>query len=112
MEFNMDEAIRNCEEMKRDNEVIRFGLGIINLAPKWPPTPAALKRMENKLNKIGACPGFLGIHVVNEAQCLLIFRTMEDALEAKTNLENQKLIVGNVIPILVDKDDLEGINEE
>ena len=107
MEFNMDEAIRSCEEIKKDNEVIRFGLGIINLVPKWPPTQAALKRMENKLNKIGACSGFLGIHVVNEAQCLLIFETMEDALEAKTNLDKQKVRVGNVIPVLVDKKDLE-----
>lgn len=107
MEFNMDEAIRNCEEMKRDNEVIRFALGIVNLAPKWPPTPAQLKRAENKLKKIKACAGFLGVDVVNESQSLLIFETMEDALEAKTNLENQKLKVGNVIPVLIDKDELE-----
>ena len=107
MEFNMDEAIRNCEEMKRDDETICFGMGIVNLAPKWPPTQAALKRMENKLNKIGACPGFLGIHIANEAQCLLIFESMEDALEAKTNLDKQKVRVGNVIPVLVDKKDLE-----
>ena len=107
MEFNMDEAIRSCEEMKRDNEVIRFGLGIVNLAPKWPPTPAQLKRAENKLNNIKDCAGFLGVDVVNESQSLLIFETMEDALDAKINLENQKLKVGNVIPVLIDKDDLE-----
>ena len=112
MEFNMDEAIRNCEEMKRDYEAICFGLGIVNFVPKWPCTQAELKRADNKLDKIKACAGFVGVHVVNEAQSLLIFRTLEDALEAKTNLENQKLKVGNVIPILVDKDDLEGINEE
>ena len=107
MEFNMDEAIRSCEEIKRDNEVIRFGLGIVNLAPKWPPTPAQLKRAENKLNKIKTCAGFLGVDVLNESQSLLIFETIEDALEAKTNLENQKLKVGNVIPVLIDKNDLE-----
>lgn len=106
MKFNMDEAIRNCEEMKRDDEIICFGMGIVNLAPMWPPTKAALKRAENKLNKIGACTGFLGIHIANETQCLIIFETMEDALDAKTNLENQKLKVGNVIPVLVDKNDL------
>ena len=108
----MDEAIRNCEEMKRDDEIICFGLGIVNLAPEWPATPAQLKRADNKLDKIKACAGFLGVDVLNESQSLLIFETMEDALEAKTNLKNQKLKVGNVIPILVDKDDLEGINEE
>lgn len=107
MEFNMDEAIRNCEEIKRDDEIICFGLGIVNFAPKWPPTPAELKRADKKLNKIKNCAGFLGVHVVNEAQCLLIFETMEDALDAKTNLENQKLKVGNVVPVLVDKNDLE-----
>ena len=110
--FDMDEAIRNCEEMKRDDEIICFGLGIVNLAPEWPATPAQLKRADNKLDKIKACAGFLGVDVLNESQSLLIFETMEDALEAKTNLKNQKLKVGNVIPILVDKDDLEGINEE
>ena len=103
----MDEAIRNCEEMKRDDEVICFGMGIVNLVPKWPVTPAELKRADNKLNKIKVCAGFLGIHIVNESQCMLIFETMEDALDAKTNLENQKLKVGNVIPVLVDKNDLE-----
>ena len=103
----MDEAIRNCEEMKRDDEIICFGMGVVNLVPKWPVTQAALKRAENKLNKIKVCAGFLGIHVVNEVQALLIFETMEDALDAKTNLEYQKLKVGNVIPVLVDKKYLE-----
>lgn len=100
--FDMTEAIERLEENKREDEVIVFAIGIRNLMPKR-PTVAELKRCENKLNKIKKCDGFIGVSPVEFPYYLLLFDLLSDAIKAKDELEYKGMKLGNIIPILIEK---------
>lgn len=100
--FDMTEAIEKCEQEKRENEVVVFAIGIGRLVPKF-ATPADVKRCENKLNKIKKCAGFIGVHPVDYTHNLLVFDLLSDAMKAKDELEYKGMKLGNIVPILIEK---------
>lgn len=100
--FDMTEAIEKCEQEKREDEVIVFGIGIRRLIPKH-PTVAEIKRCENKLNKIKKCEGFIGVHPLDFTHNLLIFDLLSDAMKAKDELEYKGMKLNNIVPVLIEK---------
>ena len=100
--FDMTKAIEECEENKREDEVVVFAIGIGRLVPKF-ATPADVKRCENKLNKIKKCAGFIGVHPVDYTHNLLVFDLLSDAMKAKDELEYKGMKLGNIVPILIEK---------
>lgn len=100
--FDMTEAIEKCEQEKRKDEVVVFAIGIGRLVPKF-ATPADVKRCENKLNKIKKCAGFIGVHPVDYTHNLLVFDLLSDAMKAKDELEYKGMKLGNIVPILIEK---------
>ena len=98
----MTEAIEKCEQEKRKDEVVVFAIGIGRLVPKF-ATPADVKRCENKLNKIKKCAGFIGVHPVDYTHNLLVFDLLSDAMKAKDELEYKGMKLGNIVPILIEK---------
>lgn len=100
--FDMTKAIEECEENKREDEVVVFAIGIGRLVPKF-ATAADVKRCENKLNKIKKCAGFIGVHPVDYTHNLLVFDLLSDAMKAKDELEYKGMKLGNIVPILIEK---------
>lgn len=102
MDFDMTKAIEECEENKREDEVVVFAIGIGRLMPKH-PTVAETKRCENKLNRIKKCAGFIGVHPIDSTHNLLVFDLLTDAMKAKDELEYKGIKLGNIVPILIEK---------
>lgn len=96
---NMDEMIRDCEKKKRPDEEICFALGAGRVIPKlgWK------KRISEALDYIKSLDGFIGIHPVDLWHTLLIFDTLNNAKAARNQLKFKKMNVGQVAPILVEK---------
>ena len=110
MKFDMKEAIKECEKIKRPDEEIVFAIG----AGKISFNPFFQKAQNKAIEHIKTLEGFIGVYPGNEQtgwRPLFIFNTLNNAKRGLNSMKNNNINVGNVIPILVEKIYLKGMKE-
>ena len=98
MEFDMDKAIKECENHCTENDEIAFALGAGRIAPKL----GKIKEQKKAIKFICGLDGFLGVYLVDTWHTLLIFDTLNHAKAAR-NILKEKMYVGQVAPLVVNK---------
>lgn len=95
----MDEMIEECKKNQRPDEEIVFTFGAGRIIPKI----GMRKQMKAGMDLVKAQDGFLGVHPIDLWHTLLIFDTLNNAKGARNNLKAKGMGVGQVAPILVEK---------
>lgn len=104
--FDMDQAIEECEKHCTENGEIVFALGAGRIAPMI----GKIKAQKKAMKFICGLDGFIGIHPVDTWHTLLIFDTLNHAKAAR-NILKEKMPIGQVAPIVVDKAYVEAAKE-
>ena len=97
---SMEEMIESCEKKRREDEVIVFALGVGRVIPML----GKMRAMKKGMNYIKTLEGFIGVHPIDLWKNLLVFDTLNNAKEAKNKLRFKGVPVGNVAPILIEKE--------
>ena len=105
--FDMDEAIKECEEKKRDDEIICFAIGAGRVIPK---NRKEKKEIAKAMKFIMSLDGFLGIYPHDMDSTAIIFDTLNNAKGAYNLMKAKEISLGNIVPIMVNKRYLEGYN--
>lgn len=101
MEFDIKEAIKQCEEKKQPNEIIVFALGAGRIVP-LPGGGRKLRRaMKEAFDYIKSLDGFLGINPIDVWHTLLLFDSEMHGKQARNLLKAKGVEVGQVVPCLV-----------
>lgn len=106
--FDMDEAIKACEEKKKENEVIAFGVGAGRMVPLPFDKKAIKKGIKKALEKIGKMDGFMGIHPMDLYHNIIIFDTLNHCKACRNILISEGCDMGQVVPIIVPKEYAKG----
>ena len=96
---DMDEMIEECKKKQKPSEEIVFAVGAGRIAPKI----GKKKAMGEAMNYIKSLDGFIGVYPVDLWHTLLIFDSLNNAKGARNGMKIKGIGVGNVIPILVEK---------
>lgn len=100
MNYDIEDAIRKCEEIKKDNEIIAFTVGCGRIAPKI----GMMKKQKQAAKFIASLKGFIGVHPVDLWHTLVIFDTLNNAKGGKNMMTAKGIQCGTYIcPILVEK---------
>ena len=106
----MDEMIKACEEKKDPDETIVFALGVGRMVPLPFDKKAVKKGIEEGLKFIKKLDGFLGVHPIDANRNLLLFDTLNNAKGGSNMLKSKDVPVGQIVPILIKTEFLEGKN--
>lgn len=99
--YDIDKMIAECERIKKDNEVITFGIGVGRMLPKI----GMIKKQEKALDYIKSLDGFLGVHPIDLWHNILLFDSLNNAKAAKNLLTSKGISVGTyVVPGLILKE--------
>ena len=112
---DMEKMIADCEKKKRDNEEIVFGFGVGRMV--YIPVLDRMKGIKRKdFNKaielIHKQKGYIGVNPVDFEKNVLIFDTLNNAKGARNNLKAKGVGVGQVVPLMVEKQFLKGAENE
>ena len=107
---DMDEMIKACEEKKDPDETIVFALGVGRMVPLPFDKKAVKKGIEEGLKFIKKLDGFLGVHPIDVSRNLLLFDTLNNAKGGSNMLKSKDVPVGQIVPILIKTEFLEGKN--
>ena len=98
-EPEMKDMIADCESKRTPDEIICFAIGAGRILPKV----GMRKAMKEANEYIQGLDGFVGFFPFDLWHTLIIFDTLNNAKAGKNLLKSKDISVGNVIPILVDK---------
>lgn len=99
---DMDEMIKKCEQRRELGQVIIYALGAGRIIPKFGKAKAQKKAMKF----IEKQKGFVGVHLVDLWHTLLLYETLNDAKGAKNELKFYNVSVGQIVPCLVNEEQL------
>lgn len=104
---SMEQMIADCEAKVKENEQIVFAIGAGRIAPMI----GKRKAMEAGFKAVKECDGFIGVHPVDLWHTLLVFDTLNNAKAARNILKSKGMPLGQVAPIMVEKQYLKGAKE-
>lgn len=96
----MDEMIEDCKKKQKPTEEIVFAVGAGRVLPMIGKTKAIKKTMDY----IQKMDGFIGIYPMDLWHTLLVFDTLNNAKGARNTLKAKGVGIGQVVPILVEKE--------
>lgn len=100
---DMDEMIEDCKKKQRPDEEICFGFGVGRMIP-LPTDSRPLRRAIKQAQKyISALEGFIGVYPIELGRNVLIFDSLNNAKGGRNLLKNKDCHVGQIVPILVNK---------
>lgn len=100
MNFDIDEMIKECEELKEKDEVVVFGIGAGRIIPQL----FHIIRMRKALKYISALEGFAGIIPIDIWHTILVFDTLNHAKAGRNDLVLKGMKLGNIAPLVVKKE--------
>lgn len=107
---DFDEMLKACEEKREPDETIVFVFGVGRMVPLPFDKKAVKKGIEEGLKFIKKLDGFLGVHPIDVSRNLLLFDTLNNAKGGRNLLKSKDVPVGQIAPILIKTEFLEGKN--
>ena len=98
-EPSIEEMIESCRKTQKPTEEIVFALGVGRMIPMI----GKKKAFDEALKYIKSLDGFIGVNPVDIWHNLLIFDTLNHAKAGRNGLKAKGVDVGQVAPILVEK---------